>query len=85
MHEEDLIAAIGRKRSCVKSGGRVDMHKAAVILINEIRDKTLGAITFEIPENIEKENAHFAAEEVKKVAAREAKKLARGRGRKNKR
>ena len=84
-HEEDLIEAIGRKRSCVKSGGHVDMHKASVILINEIRDKTLGAITFEMPENIEKENAHFAAEEAKKIAAREAKKLARGRGRKNKR
>ncbi len=84
-HEEDLIEAIGRKRSCIRSGGHVDMHKASVILINEIRDKTLGAITFEMPENIEKENAHFAEEEAKKVAAREAKKLARGRGRKNKR
>lgn len=84
-HEEDLIEAIGRKRGCVRSGGRVDLHKASVILINEIRDKTLGAITFEMPENIEKENAHFAQLEAKKVAAREAKKQARGRGRKNKR
>jgi len=84
-HEEDLIEAIGRKRSCVRSGGRIDMHKASVILINEIRDKTLGAITFEMPENIEKENSYFAEKEAKKVAAREAKKLARGRGRKNKR
>jgi ribosome biogenesis GTPase A len=85
LHEEDLIEAIGRKRSCVKSGGHVDMHKASVILINEIRDKTLGAITFEMPENIDKENAHFAEIEAKKIAAREAKKSARGRGRKNKR
>lgn len=85
LHEEDLIEAIGRKRSCIKNGGRVDMHKAAVILINEIRDKTLGAITFEMPENIEDENTYFAEQEAKKIAAREAKKLARGRGRKNKR
>lgn len=84
-HEEELIEAIGRNRSCIKSGGRVDLHKAAVILINEIRDKTLGAITFEMPEHIESENAYFAEEEAKKIAAREAKKLARGRGRKNKR
>ena len=55
------------------------------ILINEIRGKILGAITFEMPENIEKENAHFAEIEAKKIAAREATKLARGRGRKNKR
>jgi len=84
-HEEDLIEAIGRVRGCVRSGGRVDLHKASVILINEIRDKTLGAITFEMPDMIDSENAHFALIEEKRIAAREAKKLARGRGRKNKR
>ncbi|PKG82085.1 ribosome biogenesis GTPase YlqF [Colwellia sp. 75C3] len=84
-HEEDLIEAIGRKRSCVKSGGRVDLHKASVILINEIRDKTLGAISFELPDIIDAENAHFTELEEKRIAAREAKKAARGRGRKNKR
>lgn len=83
--EEELIEAIGRNRSCVRSGGHVDMHKAAVILINEIRDKTLGAITFEMPDHIEKENIYFAEKAAKIIAAREAKKLARGRGRKNKR
>jgi ribosome biogenesis GTPase A len=85
MSEEDLIAAIGRKRGCVRGRGHVDMHKASVILINEIRGNILGAITFEMPENIEKENAHSSEKEAKKIAAREAKKLARGRGRKNKR
>jgi len=83
--EVELIEEIGRVRGCVKSGGRIDFHKASAILINEIRDKTLGAITFETPEMIERENLHFAELEAKKVAAREAKKLARGRGRKNKR
>ncbi len=84
-HEEDLIEAIGRKRACVKSGGRVDLHKASVILINDIRDKTLGCISFELPEMVTQENLHFAELEEKRVAAREAKKAARGRGRKNKR
>lgn len=82
--EVELIEEIGRKRGCVKSGGHVDFHKASVILINEIRDKTLGALTFELPEMIEQENIHFAELEEKKIAEREAKKLARGRGRKNK-
>lgn len=63
----------------------MDFHKASSILINEIRDKTLGAITFETPEMVEKEIVHFDKVEADKVAAREAKKLARGRGRKNKR
>ena len=83
--EVTLIEEIGRKRGCMRSGGYVDFHKASAILINEIRDKTLGAITFESPEMVEKEQIHFAKIEEEKILAREAKKAARGRGRKNKR
>jgi ribosome biogenesis GTPase A len=83
--EIEVLEDIGRVRGCVKSGGRVDLHKASAILINEIRDKTLGAITFETPEMVEKEIIYFDKVESDKVAARDAKKLARGRGRKNKR
>lgn len=82
--EIDLLEAIGRKRGCVKSGGRVDLHKASAILVNEIRDKTLGPLTFETPAMVEGETTYFAAREEAKIAEREAKKLARGRGRKNK-
>ena len=64
---------------------RQDLHKASVILINEIRDKTLGTLSWELPEMIAEENKHFAELEEKRIAAREAKKAARGRGRKNKR
>lgn len=83
--EIELIEEIGRKRGCVRSGGMVDFHKASEILINEIRDKTLGAISFETPEMVEKEIIYFDELEAKKVAEREARKKARGRGRKNKR
>jgi ribosome biogenesis GTPase A len=83
--EVELLEEIGRRRGCVRSGGRIDLHKAAAILINEIRDKTLGEITFETPDIIEIETLYFIELEAKKVAAREAKKTARGRGRKNKR
>ena len=83
--DTELLKEIGRRRGCVKSGGRIDFHKASAILINEIRDYTLGGITFETPEMVEKETLHFLEVEAKKVAAREAKKTARGRGRKNKR
>lgn len=82
--EVELLEEIGRHRGCVKSGGHVDFHKASAILVNEIRDKTLGGLTFETPEMVEKEEIHFAKLEEKKVADREAKKKARGRGRKNK-
>ncbi len=83
--EVDLIEAIGKKRGCVKSGGQFDFHKASEILIQDIRSNALGAITFELPEMIIEESVFFAEQEEKKFAAREAKKLARGRGRKNKR
>lgn len=82
--EVELIEEIGRLRGCVKSGGYVDFHKASAILIHEIRDKTLGALSFETPVMIEKESEYFADLEQRKIAEREAKKQARGRGRKNK-
>ena len=81
----ELIEAIGKRRGCVKSGGYIDFHKASEILINEIRDKTLGGISFETPEMVLAEVIHFDKVEEDKVAAREAKKIARGRGRRNKR
>jgi ribosome biogenesis GTPase A len=83
--EVELIEAIGKRRGCVKSGGHIDFHKASEILINEIRDKTLGALSFETPEMVIAEVIHFDKVEADKVAAREAKKIARGRGRRNKR
>ncbi len=83
--EVELIEEIGRQRGCVRSGGVVDLHKASEILINEIRDKTLGAISFETPSMVEKEIVHFDELEAQKIEEREARKKARGRGRKNKR
>ena len=83
--EVELIEALGKHRGCVRSGGHVDFHKASAILIHEIRDKTLGAITFETPEMVEQEKIYFEKFQADKIAAREAKKAARGRGRKNKR
>jgi ribosome biogenesis GTPase A len=83
--EIELLEEIGRRRGCIRSGGHIDFHKASAILIHEIRDNTLGGITFETPEMVEKETVYFADKEAKKVAAREAKKEARGRGRRNKR
>ena len=82
--EVEFLEELGRKRGCVKAGGHVDFHKASEILVNEIRDKTLGNITFETPEMVEKENVYFEEFQAKKIADREAKKEARGRGRKNK-
>ncbi|APR74679.1 50S ribosomal subunit maturation GTPase RbgA [Minicystis rosea] len=46
---EELIAAIGRRRGCLRSGGAVDLHKASEILIHAFRSGGLGRISLESP------------------------------------
>jgi len=45
----ELIAAVGRRRGCLRSGGIVDLHKASEILIHEFRSGGLGRISLETP------------------------------------
>lgn len=55
----ELLEALGRKRGCLRAGGRIDLHKASEILLNDIRSGALGRISMETPELIarQKENA----------------------------
>ena len=46
---EALLEKIGRRRGCLRSGGGVDMHKAADVLLHEFRAGTLGRISLEAP------------------------------------
>ena len=43
------LDAIGRRRGCLRSGGVVDLHKAAGILVHEVRSGGLGRISLESP------------------------------------
>ncbi|MGR2769782.1 ribosome biogenesis GTPase YlqF [Photobacterium ganghwense] len=63
----EMMEAIGRKRGCLKAGGRVDLHKASEILINELRNGTLGRITMERPEMITQELIDVAVEAERKA------------------
>ena len=47
--ENDLLAEIGRRRGCLRSGGAVDLHKAADILVHEFRTGAIGRISLEEP------------------------------------
>ena len=47
--DEQLLEAIGRKRGAVGAKGRVNLQKAAEIVIHEFRAATLGRITLETP------------------------------------
>ncbi|MEJ2764730.1 ribosome biogenesis GTPase YlqF [Photobacterium sp. MCCC 1A19761] len=72
--EIELMEEIGRKRGCLKGGGRVDLHKASEILINELRNGTLGHITLERPEMITQELINVAIDEERKAEEKAKKK-----------
>jgi ribosome biogenesis GTPase A len=72
-NEIELLNVIGKKRGCLKSGGKIDLDKVSKILIGELRSATLGRITLETPENVEIELAELTIIRAEKAA----KKLAR--------
>jgi ribosome biogenesis GTPase A len=50
MTSELLLEAIGRSRGAVQSGGRVNLQKAAEVVLNDFRASALGRITLETPD-----------------------------------
>ena len=50
-----FLEHIGARRGCLGAGGLVDLVKISTILINELRNGTLGKISLETPEMVEKE------------------------------
>jgi ribosome biogenesis GTPase A len=75
--EEQLLEAVGAKRGCLRGGGRVDLDRAAKILLTEFRDITIGRITLETPEMMEAELVEMAelrAIKEAKLAAKKKKK-----------
>lgn len=77
-----ILEAIGRKRGCLKSGGRVDLDRVSKIVINEIRNLSLGRVSFENPKMIEAELVEverFLKEKEEKKVSRKAKSKKRRR------
>lgn len=52
----DLFLAMGKKRGCVMSGGRVDEERFARTLLTDLREGRIGRITLEDPEHPVKGN-----------------------------
>jgi ribosome biogenesis GTPase A len=71
--EQELMEAIGKSRGCLKAGGRIDMDKAAKILLAELRSGMIGRISLETPTMMEQELAELVIIRARK----EARKLAR--------
>jgi len=51
--DEDMLEAIGRKRGAVQSGGRINLTKAAHIVIHDFRTAALGRVTLERPSSLQ--------------------------------
>ena len=62
------------------SGGRVNMQKAAELVITEFRNHVLGRITLETPAEFEAWSKAGEEAEAQRVALQEAKKKARRQG-----
>ncbi|WP_406734340.1 ribosome biogenesis GTPase YlqF [Vibrio scophthalmi] len=63
----ELMEEIGRRRGALRSGGRVDLHKASEILLHELRSGTLGQVTLERPEMITEELVEVEIETARKL------------------
>lgn len=75
LRDEEVLEAIGRKRGALLGKGRVNLQKAAEIVMNEFRSGNIGRITLETPE----EFAQWLAAGHLLDAERAAKKAARVR------
>ncbi len=69
----EFMEQAGKKRGCMKSGGRVDLERFGAILVNELRDGSLGGITLETPAMMEQEEAELARKRELEAAAKAAK------------
>ena len=76
--DEELLEAIGRQRGALLGKGRVNLQKAAEIVMTEFRSASLGRITLETPE----EFGQWLAAGQLLDAERQAKKEARARSKK---
>ena len=65
--DEALLAAIGRKRGSLVSGGQVNLQKAAEAVINDFRSGAWGRITLETPEQYEQWCIEAKALDAKRV------------------
>ncbi len=58
-----IVEEIGRRRGCLVSGGEVDLHRAAELLLRELRGGKVGRISLERPSDISQPGKEAANEE----------------------
>ena len=78
--DDALLEAIGKKRGAMMGGGRVNLQKAAEIVLTDFRSAILGRITLETPEEFAVWLAAGQAEDAKRQARKDARAKAKGKG-----
>jgi len=73
-NELELLEFIGRQRGCLRAGGQIELNQVSTIFLNELRNGTLGDISFETPDVIEKELAALEIIESQKNDKKSARK-----------
>jgi ribosome biogenesis GTPase A len=70
--DQEWLVAIGRQRGAVMAGGRINMQKAAEIVLHELRGGGLGRITLETPQDLSRWQAEAAVKEAERAALKAA-------------
>ena len=72
MKDEEVLEAIGRQRGALLGKGKVNLQKAAEIVIVEFRTATLGRVTLETPEEFAQWLLVARQQEEERLAKKEA-------------
>jgi ribosome biogenesis GTPase A len=75
--DESLLEAIGRKRAALQSGGRVNLQKAAELVIHDLRSGALGRVTLEAPTEFSGWQAAAAVADAARQAQKDGRKQKR--------
>ncbi|ADZ92075.1 ribosome biogenesis GTPase YlqF [Marinomonas mediterranea] len=69
---DDTLNIIGSKRGALRSGGVIDVHKAAEVFLSDVRSGAIGPYVMETPDMVEQEWQKVEEVKAKKEAERQA-------------
>ncbi|WP_280190878.1 ribosome biogenesis GTPase YlqF [Delftia sp. PS-11] len=74
LHDDELLEAIGRRRGAMMGGGRVNVQKAAELVLTDFRAAAIGRATLETPHEYTQWLAVGQARDAERQARKEANK-----------
>ena len=78
----EVLEAVAKRRGLIRSKGRIDLHKASEVFLNEFRSGKLGQICLETPQMAALEKVQTAALLAKKAEEKKARKAGKKKARK---